>query len=65
MDRPKYIRSQTAWPSNRSTLASPASLWIATLLAKRWWAPSKPISRAMVRLRNGARSVGMACRMVF
>ena len=43
----------------------PPSLWIVTLLAKRWWAPSKPISRAMVRLRNGARSVGMACRMVF
>jgi hypothetical protein len=42
----------------------PPSLWIVTLLAKRWWAPSKPISRAMIRLRKGARSVGMACRMV-
>jgi hypothetical protein len=41
----------------------PPSLWIVTLLAKRWWAQLK-ISRAMIRLRKDARSVGMACRKV-
>src|ERR1700684_1443980 len=41
----------------------PPSLWIVPLLAKLWWAPLK-ISRAMIRLRKDARSVGMACRKV-
>jgi hypothetical protein len=33
---PKYISSQIAWPSKRSALASPSSLSIVTLPAKRW-----------------------------
>ena len=34
-DLPKYISSQIAWPSNRSTLASPSNFSIVTLPAKR------------------------------